>query len=274
MKGQSCSSRPSLERTTVGNRHTPPRGQELGECAWRVGRRRSARADLPHQACLPVTNPFVTTAVSRRIPLSRDTKLSPSATVPLPRAYSISAEGELFLARRHGRSQPHPAPRQKPELRNPIRSTLPLLRESGSGRDAAIAVDVARPYVGRGWASARRPALLGLVRSGSAELDRRRFCFRWLQSLAGCGRRLAPAGRKVCRLVERGGVSWLRIPRLICSSSLGSAARCAPDSCFRGFVCWAPASTPRLRLSLARKGSVPRLAGTILCCSSGAEFEC
>ena len=47
MTGRSCSSRPSPEPTTVANRHTPLRGQELGEPACRVGRQRLARTDLP-----------------------------------------------------------------------------------------------------------------------------------------------------------------------------------------------------------------------------------
>jgi hypothetical protein len=40
---------------------------------------------------------------------------------------------------------------------------MPPVRGSGTPGDAAGAVDLARLYVGRGWASARRPALLGLV---------------------------------------------------------------------------------------------------------------
>jgi hypothetical protein len=39
------------------------------------------------------------------------------------------------------------------------------------------------------------------------------------------------------------------------------------------FVCRATACTPRLRLSLARIGSVTRLAATILSCSSRAELS-
>jgi hypothetical protein len=76
-----------------------------------------------------------------------------------------------------------------------------LVRESGSGGDDAIAVDVARPYVGRGLAPAGRPAPLPVVRSttlnqlatrpsscGSISHARRLSGLRWMGSQRTVGR--------------------------------------------------------------------------------------
>ena len=86
----------------------------------------------------------------------------------------------------------------------------------------------------------RATTLLAFVRSGGAELDRVALPLGWLRSFGGA--RAAASTRRVadCRLVERRGVSWLRVPRLMlllqCSEARLGALRTPAST---GMFCWA-----------------------------------
>ena len=149
-------------------------GPARPRCHPADARRRRHRTRRP-------AGPSAKRLTTSRHPLSR-WRLTQDVLQVRPAGCKSSRSQRLLLLNRraevwHGRSQTHvlvvqtgsgaepipdparPAPictnvsvgaDRRPRLSR--RRWLPDLRESGSGGDAAIAVDVARPYVGRGWA--------------------------------------------------------------------------------------------------------------------------